>query len=105
MSGGGVFPVVKIEIEGMRYTIARAMSEHFAAMDAGVQEALEAACKNFDYRGYVVREASACIERALSEAIKNQFRSGGAGYDAVQVVAEQLAKEALKFVAGREPPT
>jgi hypothetical protein len=99
MDSSATLPVITIEIQGMRHAIRRAMSAHFVGMDKGVQEALEAACKNFDYRDYVMKEARTCIQDALSEAIKSQFRYGGAGHSAVQEVAKKLAKSALKNIA------
>ena len=101
MAGMHEYPIIRLEIEQMRHSIAAMLSKHTLEMDAKIQQALKVACDNFDYRGEVLRIANDCIRGAIKNAIEEQFRYGGAGYEAVQVVAKQLAENALKSIAAK----
>jgi hypothetical protein len=86
-------PIIKLEIEGMKHTILTALMEETAAIDRGVQEALEKLCTEENIARIVHDEARRQIEAALKEEVQNFFRWSNAGRAAVrEAVHEHLAR-------------
>lgn len=63
------FPVVKIELEGMRHVICHAFTNYQLEIDSQFQEALKVAVENFDYRGEVARIAARVIRDSIETAV------------------------------------
>ncbi len=63
-------PVIKLEVESMKYTVVTALQQHAALMDSSIQAAVESYCtpENIDA---VVQEAA---KQALDAAVKQEVR-------------------------------
>jgi hypothetical protein len=75
-------PIIKLEVEGMKYDIQAALSQHQTKMDDYIQLALDEYCNESNLYA-VVRDAT---RKALDQAIKNEvnrFFEYGEGYQAI----------------------
>ena len=70
------FPVIRLEVEGMRHTIKVALSEYAARMDADIQAAVDAYCDPKNIRAVVDDIASKEIKAAIQGEVERYFRSG-----------------------------
>lgn len=86
-------PIITLEIQGMKNTIKTALMQEAAAMDKGVQDALDRLCTEENVARIVNEEARRQIEAALKEEVQNFFRWSAAGRMAVrEAVHEHLAR-------------
>lgn len=86
-------PVITLEIQGMKHTIKTALMREAAAIDSGVQAALDKLCTEENVARIVEDEARQQIESALKEEVKNFFRWSNAGRAAVrEAVHEHLSR-------------
>lgn len=63
---GAMFPVISLEVQGMKYAIKRALSEEAMKIDANVQAAVEKYCSEENIN-YIVQEE---VKKALDTAVK-----------------------------------
>jgi len=86
-------PIIKLEIQGMRHTIATALSQHSAAMDADVQREIEAFCSE----GSITRIIQDIVRRevtaAVTEEVQNFFRYSRPGRQAIREAVQQHLDE------------
>jgi hypothetical protein len=66
-------PIIKLEIQQMHYTIANAISQHFAEMDAWVQEAIEQQLSDDKIKDLISVKTWEALNKLLDEEIKNYF--------------------------------
>lgn len=86
-------PIISLEIQGMKQTIKAALMQEVAAIDAGVQAALDKLCTEENVAFIVEQEARRQIEAALKEEVQNFFRWSNGGRAAVrEAVHEHLAR-------------
>lgn len=86
-------PIISLEIQGMRHTIKTALMREAAALDKGVQDALDKLCTEENVTRIVQEEARRQIEAALKEEVQNFFHWNNAGRAAVrEAVIEHLAQ-------------
>ena len=77
-------PIIRLEVERMKQTILVALPQHAAAMDASVQEAIQAYCTPENI-GAVVREAvKREMDAAVKEEVRQFFQGSAAGRQAVR---------------------
>lgn len=86
-------PIITLEIQGMKHTIKTALMQEAAALDNGVQAALEKLCTEDNIARIVEDEARRQIEAALKEEVSNFFRWTNSGRAAVrEAVHEHLSR-------------
>lgn len=86
-------PIITLEIQGMKHTIRTALMQEAAALDKGVQAALDKLCTEENVARIVEDESRRQIEAALKEEVQNFFRWSNAGRAAVrEAVHEHLAR-------------
>lgn len=84
-------PIITLEVQGMKHTIQVALMREAAALDKGVQDALDRLCTEENISRIVQEEARRQIEIALKEEVKNFFNWSQAGRLAVrEAVHEHL---------------
>jgi hypothetical protein len=66
-------PVIKLEIQQMHYSMANAISQHFAEMDAWVQEAIEKYCSDDSVKALIEIETKKALHKLVSEEVANYF--------------------------------
>ena len=94
-------PIIKLEVEGMKYTVSTALMEHQAQIDASVQAALEAVCHP-DNIDHVVRDTAMEAAKAVIESEIDRFFRYGEGRTAlVEVIrARLLSKDFQPIIDG-----
>lgn len=87
-------PTIRLEIEGMRHTVLRAISERNGEMEAYIKQTLEKMCKEESIKDIVETEARTQIQLALKEEVKNFFTwSSSTGRQAIrEAVLEHLER-------------
>lgn len=87
-----MIPVIKLEVEGMKYAIKTALTQHQAAMDKAVNQALEQICSEENIKYIVESEARRVLEQVIQEEVVKFFRYG----EGRQAVAESVKETILK---------
>ncbi len=77
-------PIIRLEVEGMKYTMQAALQEHVARMDASIIEAVERYCtpENIDY--VVQKAATEALDCAIKEEVRDYFSRTGNGRKVVK---------------------
>jgi ribosomal protein S3AE len=90
MSNQGNVPLIHVTVEQMKYTIAAALSEHCAQLDAQMQEALNAALKPERLKELLGKVAKREIDAAIDKAVSDFYRYGK-GRDVIkELVTDEL---------------
>jgi len=69
---GMVTPILRLELEGMRYQVVHALSIHQEEIQAAVDAAVKAAIESLDFATIVRAE----VDRALKDAVKGAIAHG-----------------------------
>ncbi|CAB4159192.1 hypothetical protein UFOVP707_61 [uncultured Caudovirales phage] len=86
-------PIITLQVEGMKHTVRTALMREAAALDKGVQDALDKLCTEERIAAIVEEEARRQIEAALKEEVQSFFRWSAAGRAAVrEAVHEHLER-------------
>ena len=91
------FPVVRVELEGMRLTLQTAISEFIATRDNEIREALDEAIKSFDLKSVVREQASHVFRDVVDEVVRDAIRKAvwndsGLQEKITAYVADQVAE-------------
>lgn len=65
------FPVIKLEIQDMKYQVLHALHQHHSETETHVNEALERSLKNFDYERVVEDAVKSQLEKAITSAVSH----------------------------------
>ena len=82
-------PIIRLEVERMKYSILTAMSEHLLQMDQDIQSAVDAACTPEKITAIVFDTAS----REIKAAIENEIRSFYAYGEGRKAIADAVRKQ------------
>lgn len=93
MNRDSSLPIIRIEIEGMRHSILRALSEREVQMDKHVADALQRYVDSGELARTIDREISAAIERAIKENAESYFRYGEGRKLIADMVAARIRAE------------
>lgn len=86
-------PMIRLEVEGMKYAIQMAMSEHLIKMDKDIQAAVDAFCTPEKITAIVFDTAAREIKSAIESEVRH-FYAFGAGRRAIaDSVRKQLGDE------------
>ena len=69
-------PIIRLEIEGMKYTLQTALSEHSAQIDKDVQAAIERFCRPENIQEHINRAVKQSLGVVLAEEIERHFKYG-----------------------------
>lgn len=86
-------PIIRLEVEGMKYTMQRALTEHAVAVNESIQKAIDNYCTEDNINAIVMREAKFRLDQALKEEIQNFFGYSGAGRAAVRAAVIETLNE------------
>lgn len=84
------FPIIRIEIEGMRQSILAALTEREIQMDAYVSEAITNYATPENLARVIDREVQSAIDDAIKEATTSYFKYGEGRKFIVAAVAKRL---------------
>ncbi len=66
-------PIIRLEVEGMKYQILHAFTQHNDEIEKVVADALAQVLKNFDFSDLIRKEVSRllgeCVRKGISEAV------------------------------------
>lgn len=68
------FPVVRVELEGMRLTLQTAITEHIAKRDEDIRQAVNEAIANFDIKAAVREQVKHALQGMVRDAIERGAR-------------------------------
>lgn len=69
-------PIIKLELQGMKYQIIHAFETHNREVEAVVDEQLQRAIANFPFEEEVQRLSREVISSAIKEALEYYFKYG-----------------------------
>jgi hypothetical protein len=72
-------PVIRLELQRMRYTVMSALTHYTAELDTEVRAAVERYCEPENIRAVVSAEVTQAIDAAVKSEVKAYFAYGGAG--------------------------
>jgi hypothetical protein len=70
-------PIIRLEVEGMKYAIKTALTQHAFEIDTYIQEAVDQYCSDDNLRQVVTAQARAAIESSVKDEIDRFFRGAG----------------------------
>lgn len=86
-------PIIRMEVQQMKYTVQAMLAEHAAQMDQNIRQAVEAYCtpENLDR---VIREAAnSAMQAAISDEVKSFFGYTGDGRKVIRAAVLQRLDE------------
>lgn len=87
-------PIIRLEVEGMKYAICTALTEHAAQMDADIKAAVELYCTPENIKKIVTDSATRILDATIREEVEKFFRYNGEGRKAVaEAVKECILKK------------
>ena len=66
-------PIIKLEIEQMHHSIAHALSQHFAEMDAWVQEEITRQCSDINVKSIIAGEVRRALNKVIYDEVDKYF--------------------------------
>jgi hypothetical protein len=81
-------PIIKLEVQGMRHTMAFALSQYTAQIDETLQAALEAYCTPENLERVIQTETAKILDQVIKEEVKNWF-TYGEGRKAIKEAVEK----------------
>ena len=86
-------PIIKIELEGMRLSIARMLSEYQVQFSEEVNRAIERFCSSEYLQRVIDAEVRHNIEYVVKDAIGDYYRLGKGRQIIIEEVIKRLSKE------------
>ena len=86
-------PIIRLEVEGIKYTMQRVLMEHAVAVDESIQKAIDEYCTENNINAVVMREAKHRLDMALKEEVQNFFGYSGVGRAAVRAAVIETLNE------------
>jgi len=83
-------PIIKLEVEGMKYAICTALTEYAAQMDTYIQEAVESFCTEGNLRKVVTAAANVALEQTIKTEVDKFFRHGAGSVAVAEAVRESI---------------
>lgn len=83
-------PIIRLEVEGMKYAVVTALSAHAAQMDADIQAAVEAYCTPENIASVVRGAATEALDRAIKAEVQNFFNYGDGRKAVAAAVKESI---------------
>lgn len=102
VGAGTPLPTVRVELEGMKHAVARALSDRHLFNDEMVKRAVDDALAPANIQHILLREVNAAVQDLLEREIKHAFGTRELREVARGIVADQI-KELLKGKNTEEP--
>ena len=84
------YPIIRLEVEGMKNVVKVALTEQAARMDADIQAAVDLYCTPENIGNIIRAEASRQIDEAVRQSVKDFFGWGGNGRIAVREAVNEF---------------
>lgn len=92
------FPVLRLELQGMRQALHFAFSEHQARVDDQVNAAIDAFCTPENLARVIDEEVNRVLKEAIQGAIKSFF-TYGEGRDVIRAAVNERLREQGEMAA------
>lgn len=89
------FPVIRLEIEGMKHTVRQCLSEYAARMDSDVQAAINAAITPGNISRIVTESAAREVKQAIESEIRRFFTYDSEGAQFIRHAVDRELREHL----------
>lgn len=76
MTYPGGFPVVTLEVQGMRAELKKAFLGYVAGLSSEIQEAIDLACSPENVKLIVAREVAHAVNEAVREEVERFYKEG-----------------------------
>jgi len=86
------FPIIRLEVEGMKYQIMTALTGHAAQMDEDIKTAVDQYCTPENMSRIVKKAASDALDFAIKTEVDAFFRYGGGRKAVAAAVKESILK-------------
>lgn len=86
-------PIIRLEVEGMRRTMAAMLAKHAVQIDKDIQEAVEAYCTPENLAFVVKTAASKALDATIREEVDKFFRYGDGRTAVAAAVKESILKK------------
>lgn len=83
-------PIIKLEVERLKYTMCAALEKHATQMDSVIQEAVEAYCTPDNIAAVVHKAATKALDCAIKEEVDRFFNYGDGRKAVAQAVKESI---------------
>ena len=85
-------PIIRLEVESMRQTMALALTEYTSQLDTDLHNAIDAYCTPDNLRRVIEQEANRTLEQVIREQVKAWFIYG-AGREVIKRAVEQKLRD------------
>jgi hypothetical protein len=92
----GPIPIIKLEVDHMKHTMAIALSQYTAQLDQNLQEAVEKFCTPENLKRIIEEEAHKQLDIVIREQVKQWFVYGE-GRAVIRQAVEQKLKDGTTF--------
>ncbi len=96
-------PIIRLQIEGVKYSVAMALTEYAAQVDADLQKAVEEFCTPENIGHIVQKEAWAVLDQVIREEVKSFFLRGH-GREAVKAAVQEKLDSGTTYTLLDEVP-
>jgi len=87
-------PIIRLEVESMKYQICTVLSDYAAQMDEDMRQAVEDFCTPENIQRIVKTTAGRVLEQTIREEVEKFFRCEGEGRKAIAAaVKESILKK------------
>jgi len=89
-------PIIKLELDRMRYSVVHAFNQRNAELEEIVNEELEKALENFSYAQEIRKVVDNVLQEAIKRAVESFFMFGGGQQVINEMIGDVLNKISLK---------
>lgn len=87
------FPIISMEIEGMRHKMKTALLSHKLQMDEDISRAVDEFCKPENIKKIIDNAAVRALESAVQQEVENFFKFGAGRATVIEAVKERFKNE------------
>lgn len=86
-------PIIKFEIDGLKHTLVRCLSERAIEMDQYIQQEVESFCSDENLERVIKAYAKNALDTAIREEVDHFFRYGEGRIAVAEAVRENILKK------------
>ncbi len=83
-------PIIRLELQGMKHTLAMALTEYVTQMDADIQQAIERYCTAENLTQIIAETVQRTLDVVVQEEVKRFFEYGEGRKVVAAAVKEKL---------------
>lgn len=89
------FPKIRLEIDGMKYQIVHAISQHNDELEAALDDAIDRAIASYPFESEIMSMAKDAINESIKRSIQEYFMYGE-GKEFINRVVAKSVKEIVE---------